>query len=479
MNLLPEPSGASHEGKDEGDEWWDVPPQLPVVGSSSVQEQEAEHVTSHVGSPPSQWRLDALGKFASQFPPDYWLNRGRTPFAAAAVGAVPLGTGLIGPVQPVSEPSERLLRTQYGGYHAPGVRPRKRWAPLAAPAVVGLATFASATRPAEGSSAVTYDAATFTFATAAFEASTCIKDVQLSAPAEVVTGWSLVGIAVFVIFIVAAAFATYTVWLLRYVGFRAPSILTDVGVQTERQDLLSEPSEAGLVVRAPREQSGTAAAPPLVLTLANGRCFHVPGCQYTRKTLSACGHTVLKPGIVSFKRCEVCLPNLGKHWGHRPTELSAPAEARGQAPGSSYDAPPPRRPPRMPAEARHRPDPWPTWPASFSTVNYIVILVDQEISSETILQFVGAHVDPNFKWSRRRHWIGIGCGQSCGCCRSEQEEDRGLGCCLPCEDLWYLKGSTKVPVGGSVFITASQQDGHGRCDGASCTPSHVGMFGAS
>ena len=204
-----------------------------------------------------------------------------------------------------------------------------------------------------------------------------------------------------------------------------------------------EPSAASLVVPAPRDRSDTAAAPPIVVTLANGRCFHVPGCQYTTK-LSACGHRVLKPGILSFKRCDVCLPKIGKHWGHMPTKLSAPAEACGQAPGSSNDVLGPRRPPRMTPEVRGRPDPWPVWPpASSSTVNYIFVRVDAEIPSETILQFVGAHVEPNFKWSRRGHWLGIGCGQSCGCCRSANEEDRGNGGCLPCEDLWYLKGVNK------------------------------------
>jgi hypothetical protein len=134
----------------------------------------------------------------------------------------------------------------------------------------------------------------------------------------------------------------------------------------------------------------------------------------------------------------------------------------------------------MTAEDRHRPHPWPTWPAShvFPTADYIVLLVDQEIPSETILQFVGAHVDPNFKWSRRRHWIGIGCGQSCGCCRSEQEEDRGMGCCLPCEDLWYLKGVNKSTrwrlsiYNGLATRWAWEVD-------ASWTPSHVGLIGAS
>ncbi len=92
----------------------------------------------------------------------------------------------------------------------------------------------------------------------------------------------------------------------------------------------------------------------------------------------------------------------------------------------------------MTPEVRGRPDPWPVGPASYATVQYNALLVDAEIPSETILQFVGAHVDPNFKWSRRGHWLGIGCGQSCGCCRSANEEDFGSGC-ISCADLWYLK----------------------------------------
>ncbi len=122
-----------------------------------------------------------------------------------------------------------------------------------------------------------------------------------------------------------------------------------------------------------------------------------------------------------YRRCEVCLPS----------RQPPPHDDGGQPQPHDGDY--------------NRPRAWPTWPTlhAFPVVDYIVLLVDQEIISETILRFVGAHDDPLYKWSRRRHWIGIGCGQSCGCCRSEQEEDRGMGCCLPCEDLWYLKGVNK------------------------------------
>ena len=40
----------------------------------------------------------------------------------------------------------------------------------------------------------------------------------------------------------------------------------------------------------------------------------------------------------------------------------------------------------------------------------------------------------------RRHWGA--CGQSCGCCRSANDEDRGSGC-EPCEDLWYFKAASR------------------------------------
>ena len=218
-------------------------------------------------------------------------------------------------------------------------------------------------------------------------------------------------IAVFVIFMIVAAFAAYTAWLFRYVGFRVPSKTTDVGAQTEWQ-----PYAKTHVVRIPLEAPGTAVAPPNVLTLSNGRCFHVPGCHHTRKARSSSGIFLLKEGIVSYRRCEVCLPSR-------------------QPPPQDGGRPQPRD------EDRNRPRAWPTWPAlrAFPVVDYTVLLVDQEIISETILQFIGAHDDPLYEWSRRRHWISIECGQSCGCCRSANEEDRGGGC-EPCEDLWYFKG---------------------------------------
>ena len=80
---------------------------------------------------------------------------------------------------------------------------------------------------------------------------------------------------------------------------------------------------------------------------------------------------------------------------------------------------------------------------STATEQYGALLFNAEIPCEGILQYVGAHYDDVYKWGRRRHWIGIGCGQSCGCCRSANEEDRGSGCDSCC-DLWYLKCCSKT-----------------------------------
>ncbi len=145
----------------------------------------------------------------------------------------------------------------------------------------------------------------------------------------VVTWWSLIRIAVFVILLVVAALITYTVWLFRYVGFRVPPHTADFGMQTEREwwsYQLVESSAAVPVVPAPVDRSDTASAPPVVITLARGRCFHIPGCQYTT-TLTANHYRVLKPGLLSSKRCDVCMPNIGKHCVHKPTQLPASSSA--------------------------------------------------------------------------------------------------------------------------------------------------------
>ena len=183
--------------------------------------------------------------------------------------------------------------------------------------MIGLATLAAATRPAEGSYVSEYEAAAFSFVSTVLEASTCIENVQPSASAEVVTWWGVFGITMFVVLLVVAVLITYTVWLFRYVGFCVPPPTADAGIQTEKEwwayQLVDSP-RAVPVVPATVDRSDTAAAPPTVIALANGRCFHLPGCQYTMKR-TAQNTRVIKPGVLSYKRCDVCMPAIGKHWG--------------------------------------------------------------------------------------------------------------------------------------------------------------------
>ena len=72
---------------------------------------------------------------------------------------------------------------------------------------------------------------------------------------------------------------------------------------------------------------------------------------------------------------------------------------------------------------------------AIATEQYGPLLFGAEIPSEGILQYVGAHYDDVFKWGRRRHWIGLACGQNCECCRAAID---GSGC-HSCADLWFLK----------------------------------------
>ncbi len=247
---------------------------------------------------------------------------------------------------------------------------------------------------------------------AVHEAATCFSYVQPTAPAGVATEWGFLWIAVFVAIVIVAAFAAYTAWLFRYVGFRVSPKTNDVGMQTEWQSPFKK-----RIVRTPVEHHEAAVAPQNVLTLPHGRCFHVHGCHHTRQPHSSPGVFLPREGLTSYRRCEVCLSN---------TQPQLHDDGR---------QPQPRD------ENYNRPRVWPARRA-VNVADYTVLLVDQEIISETILQFVGAHDDPLYEWSRRRHWIGIGCGQSCGCCRSAQYEDRGSGC-EPCEDLWYFKGANR------------------------------------
>ncbi len=120
----------------------------------------------------------------------------------------------------------------HSGHQAPGVRSRKRWAPMVAPAVIGLAVAASSTTPAYGFSAAAYEASTYCFSTVR-EDSTCSSYVQPTAPAGVATEWGFLWIAVFAAIVIVGAFAAYTAWLFRYVGFRVSPKTNDVGMQTQ------------------------------------------------------------------------------------------------------------------------------------------------------------------------------------------------------------------------------------------------------
>ena len=292
-----------------------------------------------------------------------------------------------------------------------------------------------------------------------------------------------------VILLVNATIYLTLAWLSRF----APAT-ANAEVQTEATAVSVAPTTVAPSKPITIDRTDTAAAPPVVVTCPTGGCFHVPGCRYTT-TRTTQGEVVK---LTRYKRCSVCMPAIGKHWGHAPARLShqerwerlkrarpevsgidsglsASAEAiygvgsglsasaettygtigllmkpvpsdfaaEDQAPGSSNDVRVPRRmpamrPPRMSPEAPGRPHPWPTWPASYEVVNWTALLVDAELPSETILQFVGAHFTEKYKWSRRIHWQGIGCSQNCGCCRSANEEDYASGC-TSCNDLWEWK----------------------------------------
>ena len=263
---------------------------------------------------------------------------------------------------------------------------------MSAPAVIGLACAASSTTPAHGFSAAAYEASTFSF-TAVREDSTCYSYVQPTAQAGVATEWGVLWVAVFVTIMVVAAFAAYTAWLFRYVGFRVSPKTNEVGMQTEWQ----WPAKK-LIMSTPIEHHEITVAPQNVLTLPHGRCFHVHGCHHTRQPNSTSQVFLLKEGMKSYRRCEVCL-------------------------------------------AHTQPRPWAARRVA-NVIDYSALLVDQEVISEKVLQFVGAHDDPLYAWSTGRHWIGVGCSQSCGCCRSADDEDRGSGC-EPCEDLWYFKRASR------------------------------------
>jgi hypothetical protein len=217
----PEPRPAEGEGEGEEDE----------EGSQGVQEGQGEAApatpyigeTPHSGSPPTRWRQDSLGAVSSQHAPDFWLRRDN-----------PTGKGK----GPASASAGREGQTSVAPHierQAPKAKPLVRWMPRSAPAVVGLATFASATRPAAGASFVALCTAELGIATAAavVETSTCDNYGQLSASAGVVPWWGLIGIVLFVMIVGGVAVFAYTIWLFRYLGVRVQPTLVNAAIQKE------------------------------------------------------------------------------------------------------------------------------------------------------------------------------------------------------------------------------------------------------
>jgi adenylate kinase family enzyme len=185
-----EEGGEGSQGVPEGQ--GEPTPATPYIGE-----------TPHNGSPPTRWRQDSLNAVSPQHAPDFWRRRDR-----------PIGRGQ----SPASASAGREGQTSVAPHvesQAPKARPHVRWMPMSAPAVVGLATFASATRPAFG------------------EISTCDNYGQLSESSGVVPWWSLIGIVLFVIIIGGVAMFAYTVWLFRYLGARVQPTLVNAATQKE------------------------------------------------------------------------------------------------------------------------------------------------------------------------------------------------------------------------------------------------------
>ena len=82
--------------------------------------------------------------------------------------------------------------------------------------MIGLATFASATRPAEGSYVFEYEEAAFSFVSTVLEASTCVENDQPSASAGVVSWLGILGITVLIVLLIVATIFTYSAWLCGY-----------------------------------------------------------------------------------------------------------------------------------------------------------------------------------------------------------------------------------------------------------------------
>ncbi len=273
-----------------------------------------------------------------------------------------------------------------------------------------------------------YEASAYSFVSTVVE--TCAGGTQPSASAGVVTWFGIFGIAMIVILLVIATIYLTLAWLSRF----APAT-ANAAVQTEATAVSVAPTTVAPSKPITIDRTDTAAAPPVVVTCPTGSCFHVPGCRYTDTRTTQGG--VVK--LTRYRRCSVCMPAIGKHWGHAPARLShqerwerlkrgrpeisgidsglsASAEAiygvgsglsasaettygmtglwmtpvsnefaaEGQAPGSSNDVRVPRQmpamgPPRMSPEVPGRPHPWPNFPASYEVVNWTAILVDAEL----------------------------------------------------------------------------------------------------
>jgi hypothetical protein len=210
---------------------WDGEGEEGEEGSQGAQEGQEEPTpatpyigeTPHSGSPPTRWRQDSLNAVSSQHVPDFWRRRDH-----------PIGKGK----SPASASAGREGQASVAPHverQAPKARPHVRWLPLSAPAVVGLATFASATRPAAGTSFVAHYTAELGVATAAAfgEMSTCDNYGQLSESSGVVPWWSLIGIVLFVMVVGGVAMFAYTIWLFRYLGARVQPTLVNAATQKE------------------------------------------------------------------------------------------------------------------------------------------------------------------------------------------------------------------------------------------------------
>jgi hypothetical protein len=323
---------------------------------------------------PPRWRLYNNGKYSSKLSPESWLTTTTSsrPYITECTTGQPGSHGNNTDDNDASGPSAPLA-----------MGPRACLA-------LGLGVVVSLITPASGSANIVDVTAT------------CINSVGPTGQPGAATGWWILWHAVFTICVVFAALVAYTIWLFRYVGIRVPSDTADASTQTSAVTTYGQTrriiSALGVV------QRGAQVAPPNILTVPYGRCYHIHGCFHTRAPRSTHDVFLLKDGLINFKRCEHCMPSAGRP---HPRCIRANYHLFGPRPRVYTNFTPP-------------------------------ILVDQEIPSQTILQFLGAHEHHRDVWSRERHWIGDGCGKNCGCCRASNPEDFGTGC-ESCQELWYFK----------------------------------------